>query len=191
MAYLESQSPAVGRTSSLAFRRGVAITVGAAAVALAAKVAVPLPFSPVPMALSPLAVLVVGGVLGARAGAASLALYLGVGALGLPVFAAGGGAGYLLGPTGGYLLAFPVAAALVGALAVPGRVVRAGLAALMGMAVIHLGGTAQLALILGDLGEAWRWGSLPFLPGDVLKIAIAAVLIAGVNSRVRSFLASE
>lgn len=191
MAHLESQSQAVGRTSSLAFRRAAAIALGAAAVALAARVAVPLPFSPVPMALSPLAVLVVGGILGARGGAGALALYLGMGALGLPVFAAGGGVGYLLGPTGGYLLAFPVAAALVGALAVPGRVVRTGLAALMGMAVIHLGGTAQLALILGDLGEAWRWGSLPFLPGDVLKIAIAAVLIAGVSSRVRSFLASE
>ncbi len=191
MAHLESQSPAVGRTSSLAFRRAAAIALGAAAVALAARVAVPLPFSPVPMALSPLAVLVVGGVLGARGGAGALALYLGVGALGLPVFAAGGGVAYLLGPTGGYLLAFPVAAALVGALDVPGREVRTGLAALMGMAVIHLGGTAQLALILGDLGEAWRWGSLPFLPGDILKIAIAAVLIAGVSSRVRSFLASE
>jgi biotin transport system substrate-specific component len=138
-----------------------------------------------------LAALVVGGVLGARMGAAALAVYLAVGAMGLPVFAAGGGVGYLLGPTGGYLLAFPVAAALVGTLAAPGRVWRSGLAALSGMAVIHLGGTAQLALMLGDLGGALRWGSLPFLPGDVLKITIAAVLIAGGTSRVRSLLATE
>ena len=73
------------RSGSVALRRGVATVLGAATVALAAQVAVPLPFTPVPMTLQPLAVLVVGGLLGARLGAAALGLYLALGALGLPV----------------------------------------------------------------------------------------------------------
>jgi biotin transport system substrate-specific component len=97
---------------------GLAIAAGALVVAVAAQVTVPVPLSPVPMTLQPLAVLAVGGVLGARAGAAVLVLYLMMGLIGLPVFAAGSaGIGRLLGPTGGYLLAFPVAAALTGLVA--------------------------------------------------------------------------
>jgi len=96
-------------------RRLVGIGIGAAVVALAAQVAVPVPFSPVPMTLQPLAVLAVGGLLGGVGGAAALATYLALGVLGLPVFAGGSsGVLHLLGPTGGYLLAFPVAAALTG-----------------------------------------------------------------------------
>jgi biotin transport system substrate-specific component len=98
----------------------VAIALGALLVSLAAQVAVPVPFSPVPMTLQPLAVLAVGGLLGAVGGLSALVLYLLLGILGLPVFAGGGaGAWHLLGPTGGYLLAFPVAAAVTGLLARP------------------------------------------------------------------------
>ena len=96
-------------------RRAVAIGLGALVVALSAQVAVPVPFSPVPMTLQPLAVLAVGGLLGAAGGVGALVLYIILGALGLPVFA-GGGSGllHLIGPTGGYLLAFPVAAGITG-----------------------------------------------------------------------------
>jgi len=191
MAYLESTSHTAGRTSALTLRWALALVGAAAAVALAARFAVPVPGTPVPMALSPLAVLVVGGILGARGGAAALAAYVGAGALGLPVFAAGGGAAYLLGPTGGYVLAFPIAAAVVGALAAPGRFGRSSLGAAAGMAVIHLGGIAQLTILGGDVAQAWRWGSLPFLLGDVLKIAIAGALIARVTPSVRSYLAAR
>ncbi|TFG53755.1 MAG: biotin transporter BioY [Gemmatimonadales bacterium] len=191
MAYLESASHTAGRTPALSLRWGLALVVAAVVVALAARIAVPVPGTPVPMALSPLAVLVVGGILGARGGAGALAGYVGAGAIGLPVFAAGGGAAYLLGPTGGYVLAFPIAAAIVGALAAPGRLGRSTLAAAAGMAAIHLGGIAQLTILGGDVAQAWRWGSLPFLLGDVLKIAIAGVLIARVTPSVRSYLAAR
>jgi len=92
------------------------VAAGALAVALASQVAVPLPGTPVPMTLQPFAVLLVGGLLGARRGAASLVFYLALGASGLPVFTPVGAPGLarLLGPTGGYLLAYPFAAALVG-----------------------------------------------------------------------------
>src|SRR5207249_10368368 len=96
----------------LTLRRGVAVLLGTALVAAAAQIAVPLPGTPVPVTLQPLAVLVVGGLLGAPLGAASLLLYLALGAAGLPVFTPFGvpGLGRLLGPTGGYLLAYPLAA---------------------------------------------------------------------------------
>jgi biotin transport system substrate-specific component len=180
----------VGRDSP-AVRRGLAVVLGAATVALAAQVAVPLPFTPVPMTLQPLAVLVVGGVLGARLGAAALVLYLALGALGFPVFTPVGlpGAARLLGPTGGYLLAYPVAAALVGWLAsrtFPRPLVRVLLSCAVGMVVIHIGGSAQLAILTGDVGAATRFGRVPFLTGDLLKIGLAALVILAVGPQIRS-----
>jgi biotin transport system substrate-specific component len=169
-------------------RRGLAVSAGALVVAAAAQVTVPVPPSPVPMTLQPLAVLAVGGVLGARAGAAALVLYLGMGLLGLPVFAAGGaGIGRLLGPTGGYLLAFPVAAALTGVLVARApRMLGTLLACAAGMGAIHLGGLAQLALLGGDPSLALRMGFVPFLTGDLLKVGLAAALILAVGGRFRA-----
>jgi biotin transport system substrate-specific component len=172
----------VGSTSTT-MRNVVAIALAAVLVSVAAQVVVPLPLTPIPFTLQPLAVLVVGGVLGARRGAAALALYLAMGLVGLPVFAAGGsGIARLMGPTGGYLLAFPVAAAVTGSIAGarPG-LVRALFACAVGMVVIHVGGTAQLAALGGDAGAAYRLGFVPFLTGDLLKIglAAAAMLLAG------------
>ena len=168
-------------------RRLIEIAIGAAVVALAAQVAVPVPLSPVPMTLQPLAVLAVGGLLGAAGGVAALVLYLVLGMVGLPVFAGGAaGAVHLIGPTGGYLLAFPVAAGIVGALL--GRssgVLRVLLACALGMVVIHVGGVAQLALLGGDPALAFRVGFVPFLTGDLLKVGLAAALILGLRPKVR------
>ncbi len=168
-------------------RRLIAIAVGALLVAAAAQVAVPVPFSPVPMTLQPLAVLAVGGLLGAAGGVGALLTYLALGMAGLPVFAGGAaGAGHLLGPTGGYLLAFPVAAGVVGALI--GRsagILRVLLACALGMVVIHVGGVAQLAVLGGDPALAFRVGFVPFLTGDLLKIGLAAAVILGLRPKVR------
>jgi biotin transport system substrate-specific component len=160
-------------------RDALVVLAAALVVALAAQVVVPLPGTPVPFTLQPLAVLAVGGALGARRGAAALVLYLAMGLAGLPVFAAGGaGVARLLGPTGGYLLAFPVAAGITGALAGgrPGAL-RALAACAVGMVVIHVGGAAQLALLSGDADGAFRFGFVPFLQGDLLKVALAAALV--------------
>lgn len=167
------------------------VGLGALVVALAAQVVVPIPLNPVPITLQPLAVLTVGGLLGAAGGLSALVLYLALGALGLPVFA-GGGAGilHLLGPTGGYLLAFPVAAGLTGALVgnPPRSVLRVLLACALGMAIIHIGGVSQLALLGGDPALAFRIGFVPFLTGDLLKVGLAAALILLAGPRVRSLL---
>jgi biotin transport system substrate-specific component len=183
-------APRAALPLSRAARRGLAIGLGALLVAASAQIVVPLPLSPVPMTLQPLAVLVVGGLLGAAQGTAALVLYLALGVLGLPVFAGGGsGIARLLGPTGGYLLAFPIAAALTGALAGEGgSVLRVLLACALGMVVIHIGGVAQLALLGGDPGLALRIGFVPFLTGDLLKVGLAAAGILAVGPRLRPLL---
>lgn len=177
----------VAAPRSGAARRLVGVAVGALAVAAAAQVMVPVPFSPVPMTLQPLAVLAVGGLLGAAGGVAALVTYLVLGMLGLPVFA-GGSAGvvHLLGPTGGYLLAFPLAAGVAGAVA--GRTagaLRLLLACALGMVVIHAGGVAQLAWLGGNPSAAFRVGFVPFFTGDLLKVGLAAAVILGVRTMAR------
>lgn len=140
--------------------------------ALGARLSVPLPGTAVPMTLQPVAVLLAGVVLGSRAGAASQVAYLAAGVAGLPVFAAGGGLAYLLGPTGGYLLAFPVAAAVAGLASSPGRspfAAAAWLAAAVGL--IHLGGLSWLSIIGGEALVA-STGVRPFILGDVLKVLL-------------------
>jgi biotin transport system substrate-specific component len=192
---LERVSLVNSRAGSLVARRGFAVGLGALLVALAAQVVVPVPFSPVPMTLQPLAVLVVGGLLGAAGGLAALILYLTLGVLGLPVFAAGAsGALHLAGPTGGYLLAFPIAAMVTGAVVgrkaelAKGSVLRVLLACALGMVIIHAGGVAQLALLGGDSTLAFRVGFIPFLTGDLLKIGLAAALILLAGRKIRSLL---
>lgn len=172
-------------------RRAIAVGLGAIIVALAAQVVVPVPLSPVPMTLQPLAVLVVGGLLGPIGGVSALLLYIGAGALGLPVFAGGGsGALHLIGPTGGYLLAFPVAAGVTGALVAraPRSVFWVLLAGALGMTIIHVGGVAQLALLGGDPALALRVGFVPFLTGDLIKVGLAAALILVAGPKIRSVL---
>jgi biotin transport system substrate-specific component len=179
-------------------RRVIAVGLGAAVVAASAQFVVPMPFSPVPMTLQPLAVLVVGGLLGGAAGLGALLLYLALGVLGLPVFAAGGsGLLHLMGPTGGYLIAFPLAAGVAGALTSsaisapgvrPGGVLRVLLSCALGMVIIHAGGVAQLALLGGNPLMAFRVGFVPFLTGDLIKVGLAAALILAAGPKIRSIL---
>jgi biotin transport system substrate-specific component len=152
--------------------------VGASLVtALAAQLAVPVPWSPVPITGQTFAVLLSGATLGARRGFLAQALYLLEGAAGFPVFAAGGaGIATLVGPTAGYLVAFPLAAALTGALAERGwdRRFRTMMAAMLaGSAVIFAFGLAGLSrFVSGD--RLVSAGLLPFVPGDLIKAALAA-----------------
>ena len=151
----------------------------AAAVAAASQIAIPLPFTPVPITLQPMLVILAGMMLGPIPGAASMLLYLAAGATGLPVFTPVGAPGIarLFGPTGGYLIAYPVAAFVAGALVtrLPSLLGR-WFAGLAGVAVIYLGGTAQLSVLGGGFEQAVRLGVLPFALFDVAKAFVAALI---------------
>jgi biotin transport system substrate-specific component len=159
-------------------RNALLIATASVVTALAARIAIPVPWSPVPLTGQTFAVLLSGAVLGARRAFLAQALYLAEGAFGLPVFA-GGAAGFAIfaGPTGGYLLAFPFAAAATGALAERGwdrRFVTMLAAMLLGSTVIFALGLIQLSRFVPP-GQLLAAGLLPFVPGDLVKSALAAL----------------
>lgn len=150
--------------------------------ALAAQVAIPLPFTPVPITGQTFAVLLTGALLGPRLGALAMLAYLLEGALGLPFFAAGGAglSRLLLSPTSGYLLSYPAAAFLTGMLAERGwdkRFLKAAAAMALGSVVILLCGWSWLAIWTGSAQQAFQSGVAPFIPGDIIKSALAAAVL--------------
>jgi biotin transport system substrate-specific component len=156
--------------------------------AAAAQISVPLPFTPVPFTFQPLVVLLGGAALGARLGMSSQVLYLLLGIAGLPVFAASPilpqGVGRLLGPTGGYLLSYPLAAFVTGWLAERSfdrRYLTSVAAMASGLAIVFAFGIAWLAWFAQPshhgLSVAVRTGLVPFLPADLLKILAAAAVM--------------
>jgi biotin transporter BioY len=202
--------------------RVLAVVVGAVIVAGAAQISIPLPGTPVPMTLQPMAVLLVGGLLGGPLAASSMILYLAMGAAGLPVFTPTVpllGVARLIGPTGGYLLAYPIAAYATGWFSDPARKrgvqeqgagstlhqeaglsfgnpglapgvsepwIRVALGVLIGLVLIHLGGLAQLAILTGNIAAAARFGTVPFLLGDLLKIAVLVPVLTTLTPTIRA-----
>jgi biotin transport system substrate-specific component len=153
----------------------------AAALAAAAQITMPIPGTPVPFTLQPLIDVLAGLMLGPTAGAASMVLYLIAGSTGLPVFSQIGAPGLLrlVGPTGGYLIAYPVAAWATGALgASRERLTRRFLAACAGIVLIFVGGIAHLAILDQSLKLAVQQGVTFFAPFDIIKAFIAAVVSA-------------
>ncbi len=157
-------------------RRGLALVAFVLATAFGAQVGVRFPGTQVPMTLQPLFVILAGAVLGPRLGAMAIATYVMVGAAGAPVFSNGAaGLPWLLGPTGGYLLAMPAAAFVTGAVARrSGGAARLIMGLTLGTLTIYAGGVSWLLLASGgSLGTALSLGVVPFIAGDVTKILIA------------------
>ncbi len=164
---------------SLEWAKQGALVVGASLfVALCARITVPLPFTPVPLTLQNFGVLVVGLLLGSRRGFAALALYLAEGASGLPVFnpAGPGGVAQILGPTGGFLMAYPFVAFVAGW--IHERSHRSfSWAAFSGMAaelILFIGGLSWLFALTHSLSQAIRWGLYWFVFAELIKIMLAA-----------------
>ena len=157
--------------------------------AVAAQVSIPLPFTPVPFTFQPMVVLLGAAALGPRLGMASQILYLALGFAGLPVFAASPvlpqGAARLLGPTGGYLMAYPFAAFVAGWLAERGfdrRYISAVAAMICGLAVVFAGGILWLTIASRPsigLSGALTTGFVPFIIPDLLKLLVAAAVMPG------------
>jgi len=171
------EGAAFSRTS-LFLLRALGTLTFALLLALSARWRVPLPWSPVPVTGQTLVALLFPALLGPLAGACGVVLYLLLGLAGLPFFALGGGGIYLLGPTGGYLWGFLFAALIVGALVRRSSRLPAVVAAMiLGEAVILSLGAMQLKAVTGS---GWGWvfaaGVAPFLPGDLIKLVLAAGL---------------
>ena len=170
---------------ALPYQVGLVIS-GSLLVALAARVSVPLPFTPVPLTLQNFAVLLVGLLLGRRAGFAALVLYLAEGAAGLSVFSptGPGGIAQLLGPTGGYLIAYPLVAYLAGWIAERDRMsfLRSALAATVAEIFLFAAGVSWLMIFFHTpLVRAAQFGLYPFFFAEVMKVLLAA----GIASRRR------
>jgi biotin transport system substrate-specific component len=167
--------------------RVAAVLFMAVLTAAAAQVSAPLPFTQVPFTFQPTVVLLGGLVLGGRLGAASQLLYLAAGIAGLPVFAASAtlppGMLRLFGPTGGYLMSYPLAAFVAGVLAERGfdrRYVTSIAAMALGLVIIYASGTLWLASVSAvTLTAAFATGVAPFIVADVLKLAGAAGIVPG------------
>jgi biotin transport system substrate-specific component len=176
-AMIDLAMPRSAGSASLA-REVLLVLAGTALVGLCAQVAIPL--QPVPVTLQTFAVVLVGALYGARRGGLTLLVYLLEGAVGLPVFSAGGaGIGRLMGPTAGYLWTFPLAAFVVGGLAEMGcdrRLSRVIPMILAGNVLILAGGFAWLAAFAGP-GAAWSVGVKPFLLIDVFKITLTVAAL--------------
>jgi biotin transport system substrate-specific component len=178
------QTVAARRDQTLTIRV-VSVLFITALTAAAAQISVPLPFTAVPFTFQPMIVLVGGLALGARLGATSQVLYLALGIAGLPVFAASTtlppGALRLVGPTGGYLMAYPFAAYAVGYLAERGldrRYLTSLLAMVAGLAFVYTCGALWLARFTG-LRDAVVTGVAPFVLADLTKLLLAAAIVPG------------
>jgi biotin transport system substrate-specific component len=171
--------------------RQVALVVGASLfVALCAHITIPLPGTPVPLTVQNFGVLLVGLLLGSRRGFAALALYLAEGAMGMPVFSpvGAGGIAHLLGPTGGFLLAYPLVAWIAGYVMEHGRksFARAAIGGLLGEVVLFTGGLTWLAVLTHSVAQAFRWGLYWFLFAEVIKVMMSAGIAARWQRRSRA-----
>jgi len=168
--------------TALRLKQAALVVLGIVALAVAAKIKVPM--WPVPITMGTFAVLSIGAAYGARLGLATILGYMLVGALGFDVFAGSSaekaGIDYMMGGTGGYLVGYVLATVALGALAARGwdrSFGKMALAMLIGNALIYAPGLAWLGQLYGWDKPILQWGLTPFLLGDAIKLALAAVLL--------------
>lgn len=167
-------------------KQAIMVILGVAVLALTAKIQFFIAENPVPVTLTTFAVLTIGAGYGARLGALTIAGYLALGATGMDVFAGSSaekaGLVYMMGGTGGYLVGYMLAALALGVAARKGwdrNVVKMGLAMLVGTALIYIPGLLWLHQFASGWEQTLAWGITPFLIGDALKLALAALIVPG------------
>ena len=169
--------------TALRVKQAVMVFLGVVAIWIAAKVQVFLPGNPVPITLQTFAVLTVGAAYGARLGLLTIVGYLALGAMGATVFAGEkAGLTYMMGGTGGYLVGYALAAMALGYAARMGwdrNVLLMALAMLIGNALIYIPGLLWLNQFASGWAQTLEWGITPFLIGDALKLALAALIVPG------------
>lgn len=186
MLSLQTAYPTLGQqiigANSKLLTKMLMVVVGSLALWASAKIQIP--FYPVPMTMQTTVVFAIGMAFGWRLGGLTILLYLFEGAMGLPVFSGtpekGIGLAYIMGPTGGYLAGFFIAAVVVGWLAEKGwdrNYFSTAVAMVIGNVVIYAAGLAWLGSIVGWDKPVLAWGMTPFLLGDVIKLALASLLL--------------
>jgi biotin transport system substrate-specific component len=177
MSMTQSRTAVLKRSTSLVDDVSL-VVIGSALMAVCAHISLPLLFSPVPLTLQTFGVLFIALTLGPKRGAAAMALYLMEGASGLPVFspAGTGGIAQLMGPTGGFLMSYPLAAFVIGKLFETKKSVgMAQIASLAGVLVFLSAGVAWLMVVThASLSQALTMAVLPFIPGEVIKVVAAS-----------------
>ncbi|TCP61899.1 biotin transport system substrate-specific component [Rhodovulum bhavnagarense] len=173
-----------GNGAALRVKQVLLVILGIAALAVAAKIRVPMWPSPVPVTMTTFAVLTIGAAYGPRLGLATILGYMTIGALGFDVFASSSaelnGMNYMLGGTGGYLLGYVLAALVLGIAARRGldrSVLGMGAALLLGNALIYVPGLLWLNQFTAGWTQTLDWGLIPYLVGDLVKLGLAALLI--------------
>ena len=186
MVLTETFGPTEG--TALRIKQVAMVVLGIVALAVLAKVKVPVPGSPVAISMGTFAVLTIGAAYGPRLGLATIMGYMMVGMLGFDIFQSStadlNGISYMMGSTGGYLVGYVMATLALGWAARAGwdrSVVKMALAMLIGNALIYVPGVAWLAALYADNGLGWaiNAGLTPFLVGDALKLGLAALLVPG------------
>lgn len=170
--------------TALWIKQAVLVALGIALLAVAAKIKVPMWPSPVPITMGTFAVLTIGAAYGARLGLATILGYMMIGALGFDVFASSSaekaGLEYMMGGTGGYLLGYVLATLTLGALAERGwdrSVLLMALAMLIGNAMIYVPGVMWLHQFTSGWAQTMEWGLTPYIIGDLMKLAVAALIL--------------
>jgi len=191
MAKAAIQTLSTSQERVLGSARQVALVVGGSLlVALCARITIPIPGTPVPLTVQNFGVLLVGLLLGSRRGFAALALYLAEGAMGMPVFSpiGPGGIAQLLGPTGGFLLAYPLVAWVAGYVAEHGRktFACAAMGGLLAEIVLFTGGLSWLAVLTHSVALAFRLGLYWFVFAEIIKVMMAAGIAARWQRRART-----
>jgi len=178
-AALRAEGSVAEQSSSLIKQAGIVIC-ASAVIAVCSRLILPLPYTPVPLTLGNFAVLLVGLAIGSRRGLAAAALYLAWGAMGMPVFspAGPGGVAQLLGPTAGYLWAYPVVAFMAGWIAErgPSGFTRNVVAGAMAELALFAGGLSWLAVMTHSWQRAAFFGLYPFFFAEVVKVMAAAAI---------------
>ena len=170
--------------AALLAKRAALVVAGVAVLAIAAKIKFPVPPSPVPVTLGTFAVLGIGAAYGARLGLVTILAYMLIGALGFDMFAGSSaekaGLVYMMGGTGGYLVGYVLATVALGALAHRGwdrSVLWMALAMLIGNVLIYVPGLLWLNGFAESWAQTFAWGITPFLIGDAMKLALAALVL--------------
>lgn len=173
-----------GEGAGRLLKRAALVAGGVLALAVMAKIRVPLWPSPVPITMTTFGVLLIGAAYGPRLGLGTVLAYLAVGALGFDVFtsssAGSSGLAYMMGGTGGYLLGYALAALALGLAARRGwdrRPLALAAAMLLASALVYLPGVLWLRGFAESWAQALQWGLWPFLVGDAMKLALAALLL--------------